>query len=114
MELAVHAGDEVGCGHVDELVLEVPLVLPHDGSVQIQVVLGGSDEAGARTVSVHSRGEDVQWTRHARGVVSAETQPAAEAVPWPPVDAEPIGLDGFYQQLADAGSLLQNYAHHGP
>ncbi|WP_010696245.1 type I polyketide synthase, partial [Saccharopolyspora spinosa] len=103
LELAVHAGYEVGCGHVDELVLEVPLVLPHDGSVQIQVVLGGSDEAGARTVSVYSRGEDVQWTRHARGVVSAEVQPAVEEVPWPPVGAEPIGLDGFYQQLADAG-----------
>ncbi|WP_375546897.1 acyltransferase domain-containing protein, partial [Streptomyces gossypii] len=37
VELAVRAGDEVGCDLVEELTLEAPLVLPERGGVAIQV-----------------------------------------------------------------------------
>ena len=51
VELAVRAGDAAGCGRVEELVLEAPLVLPSRGSVQIQVAVGsrgrGRPSAGA-------------------------------------------------------------------
>ncbi|WP_159073754.1 type I polyketide synthase, partial [Streptomyces sp. RTd22] len=35
VELAVQAGDQVGCDRVEELTLQAPLVLPEDGAVQV-------------------------------------------------------------------------------
>ncbi|MFJ4183571.1 type I polyketide synthase, partial [Streptomyces sp. NPDC089733] len=55
VELALRAGDEVGCGRVDNLTLEVPLVLPSEGAVQVQVTVGAPDERGERPVHVYSR-----------------------------------------------------------
>ena len=46
VELAVRAGDQAGCGRVEELTLEAPLVLPAEGAVQVQVMVGGPDEDG--------------------------------------------------------------------
>ena len=37
VELAIRAGDEVGCSVVDELMLAAPLVIPATGSVAVQV-----------------------------------------------------------------------------
>ncbi len=37
VELAIRAGDEVGCPYVRELTLQAPLVLPESGAVQVQV-----------------------------------------------------------------------------
>ncbi|MEV0504428.1 type I polyketide synthase, partial [Streptomyces spectabilis] len=71
VELAVRAGDEAGCGVLDELVIEAPLVVPEHGGVRVQVAVGGPGETGARTVEVYSQREDVDdggadaWTRHA-------------------------------------------------
>lgn len=55
LELAVRAGDEAGCGRVEELTLAAPLLLPEEGGVQVQVWVGSPDESGRRAVSVHSR-----------------------------------------------------------
>ncbi|MGW8366837.1 type I polyketide synthase, partial [Streptomyces wedmorensis] len=55
VDLVVRAGDEVGCGLLSELVIEAPLVLPERGGVQVRVSVGEVDEAGQRTVQVHSR-----------------------------------------------------------
>ena len=55
VELAIRAGDEVGCSVVDELTLQAPLMLPAASSVAIQVVVGPSEESGRRAVSVFSR-----------------------------------------------------------
>ena len=72
VELAIRAGDEVGCGVVDELNLAAPLVLPAGGSVAVQVVVGGPDDSGARAVSVFSRAEAGSgWSLHAEGVLRA-------------------------------------------
>ncbi|MGW4766386.1 acyltransferase domain-containing protein, partial [Streptomyces pseudogriseolus] len=48
VELALRAGDEVGCGHLEELTLEAPLVIPEQGAVQLQISVGGPDDAGRR------------------------------------------------------------------
>ncbi|MCP2342712.1 type I polyketide synthase [Actinomadura rupiterrae] len=104
VELAVRAGDEAGRGRVADLTLEAPLVLPERGGVAIQVAV----DAGLRTVTIHSRPEDAPadrpWTRHAVGrLADAAAEPAtdavaaAEAVVWPPENAEPIDLTGFYE-----------------
>ncbi|MFC3586300.1 type I polyketide synthase, partial [Streptantibioticus rubrisoli] len=39
VELAIRAGDQVGCDHLEELTLEAPLTLPENGAVGIQLVL---------------------------------------------------------------------------
>ncbi|MEU3188554.1 SDR family NAD(P)-dependent oxidoreductase, partial [Streptomyces sp. NPDC006923] len=107
LELAVRAGDEVGCGRVEELTLEAPLVLPDRGAVRLQVVVGAADGTGHRTVSVYSHLEGTSegpWTRHASGVLSAAA-PAAQTglTQWPPAGAEAVALDGLYEGLAEAG-----------
>ncbi|MEU8976251.1 SDR family NAD(P)-dependent oxidoreductase, partial [Streptomyces monashensis] len=106
VELAVRAGDEVGCGRLEELMMEAPLVVPHDGSVALQVVVGGADASGGRSVSVYSReeGADGAWTRHASGAVTPEAPAAGfELAQWPPADAEPLAVEGAYEALAGRG-----------
>ncbi|OBA64063.1 polyketide synthase [Mycobacterium sp. 1100029.7] len=105
VELVIRAGDEVNCGVVDELNLAAPLVLPADGSVAIQVVVGGPDEAGARAVSVFSRAEAGSgWALHAEGMLSAGTiEPSADLSAWPPVGAVPVDVGDGYDRLAERG-----------
>ncbi|WP_007026124.1 type I polyketide synthase, partial [Saccharomonospora iraqiensis] len=107
VDLAAHVGDEVGCPHVAEVALATPLVLPADGAaVELQVSVGAPDERGARTVVVHSRpaGEAVEWVTHADGVLTPAPPEAPDpAEQWPPADAEPVDLTGFYTQLAEGG-----------
>ncbi|MGW6598882.1 SDR family NAD(P)-dependent oxidoreductase, partial [Streptomyces sp. NPDC055036] len=57
LELAIRAGDEVGCDRVEELTLAAPLVLPERGAVRTQVRVGVADESGRRAVAIHSRAE---------------------------------------------------------
>ncbi|WP_421106309.1 type I polyketide synthase [Streptomyces sp. NEAU-S77] len=109
VELAVHAGDQVGCGLVEELTLEAPLVLPEVGGVQLQVSVGGAvDGAGRRSVEVYSRLEDAAadepWVRHASGALAeaAPTAPSDLGV-WPPAGATPVELDGLYEGMAGLG-----------
>ncbi len=58
VELAIRAGDEVGCSTVDELTLQAPLMLPVGdsgfGSVAVQVVVGAAKNR-ASAVSRFSR-----------------------------------------------------------
>ena len=56
VELALRAGDEVGCSVVEELTLLAPLVLPPGGGARVQVVVDAAGESGSRAVWVYSRG----------------------------------------------------------
>ncbi|WP_433655140.1 type I polyketide synthase [Nocardia sp. CA-128927] len=110
VELAVRAGDEVGCGVVEELTLETPLILSDTGATHIQVVVGDTDGAGRRALTVHSRSvgsaADTPWARHASGLLAVAAEPAAaefDFVEWPPVGATPIALEGVYDGLAQSG-----------
>ncbi|WP_172382404.1 type I polyketide synthase [Streptomyces sp. MNP-20] len=109
VELAVRAGDEVGCGVLEELTLAAPLVLPERGAVQLQVSVGAEDADGRFPVSVHSRdAQDPEgpWTRHASGFLAAvdgAAEPEGLTV-WPPRDAEPIDdAASLYDRLAGTG-----------
>ncbi|MGV9944255.1 SDR family NAD(P)-dependent oxidoreductase [Streptomyces sp. NPDC003401] len=107
-EMAVRAGDEVGCGGVRELVLAAPLVLPADGAVRIRVHVGAPDDSGDRPVSVHSRpdGDEGPWTRHASGALTPaapDDAPAADTAPWPPPNASAVPVTDFYRRRARAG-----------
>ncbi|WP_234320135.1 SDR family NAD(P)-dependent oxidoreductase [Streptomyces sp. SBT349] len=117
VELAVRAGDEVGCGVVEELVIEAPLVVPETGGVRVQVAVGGLEESGARAVTVYSASEDSVgdhdgevWTRHATGrlgpALAGSTDMAGFDVSvWPPAGAERVPLDvaGFYEEMRVRG-----------
>ncbi|MBB5924424.1 acyl transferase domain-containing protein/thioesterase domain-containing protein/acyl carrier protein [Actinoalloteichus hoggarensis] len=103
VELAARAGDEVGHGVVEELTLQAPLVFTADAVAEVRVSVGAVDDAGLRPVSVHSRGGD-GWTAHATGALSAPAAaPADDVAEWPPPDARPADLDGFYADLAMRG-----------
>ncbi|MFC0112322.1 type I polyketide synthase [Kibdelosporangium aridum] len=107
LELAIRAGDEVGCGHVSELVLEAPLVLPDRGGADVQLVVGAPDESGVRPITVHSRTGSQDWIRCASGslapaTLSSGTQSVFGDV-WPPKGAVAQDLDGHYDALADLG-----------
>ncbi|MGV0638388.1 type I polyketide synthase [Mycobacterium kansasii] len=105
-ELAVRAGDEVGCATVAELTVSAPLLLPTAGALQVQVVVGAADTSGQRTASVYSRAAqpDSSWTLHAEaalrpGVLAAETDWSV----WPPAGATPLDVTGAYEGLAARG-----------
>ncbi|MFD4673749.1 type I polyketide synthase [Lentzea sp. NPDC058450] len=102
VELALHAGEQVGCGTLDELTLQAPLVLPRTGSVQLQVVVG-APESGVRPITVHSRVDDEQWTRHATGALTESQDADFELTQWPPAGAEQIDVTDVYDGFADAG-----------
>ncbi|MFD8286779.1 SDR family NAD(P)-dependent oxidoreductase [Streptomyces lavendulae] len=104
VELAVRAGDQVGCGLLEELTLHAPLVLPERGGVQIQLAVGPADPDGRRTLTAYARHDDGAWTRHAEGLLApAAPAPAGLGDTWPPTGAEPVDLAPFHPRLADAG-----------
>ncbi|MHA7962487.1 polyketide synthase dehydratase domain-containing protein, partial [Streptomyces sp. L500] len=96
VELALRAGDEAGCGLLEELTLAAPLVLPEQGSVQVQVWVGEPDEAGRRAVTIHSRTGEEPWTLHASGFLTTSTAQTQEfdAAAWPPAGAEAVDVAG--------------------
>jgi acyl transferase domain-containing protein/acyl carrier protein len=123
VELALHAGSQVECESLEELVVESPLVLPERG-VQLQVAVDEPDEAGRRTVTIYARADnlardglraDMGWTRHASGVLAraetpaqeltALTEPAASlgAEQWPPAGAVAVDVEDVYADLAELG-----------
>jgi polyketide synthase 12 len=128
LELVLAAGRQAGCGGVEELTLEAPLVFAPGGAVQLQIALGEPDAEGRREVSVYSRaqsradaaraeaadevGDAGGWTRHASGTltdtdVASEGQDAdgAEALgsQWPPAGAQELDVESLYDRLAEAG-----------
>ncbi|WP_255316366.1 polyketide synthase dehydratase domain-containing protein, partial [Streptomyces morookaense] len=104
VELAIRAGDEVGCGSIEDLTLEMPLVVPERGGVTLQVSVGAEDEAGRRQFSMHSRVGDGAWVRHATGALSSAETPGAEIGEWPPPPAaEAVDLTAFYEGMAELG-----------
>jgi acyl transferase domain-containing protein len=105
LELAIRAGDEVGCDRVAELTLEAPLVLPERGGVTIRATVGAADEAGRRELTVHARDESVapRWVRHATGVLDSAPTPSFDLSAWPPEGAVPADWDGGYERWAELG-----------
>src|SRR5262249_12639895 len=103
LELGFAAARAVGSTTVSQLTLVVPLVLPEDGAVRVQVQVDApaEGEEGRRGLSIYSRLEDasegVQWPLQAQGVLSLAQEAAAAETGfevWPPVGGTPIDLPG--------------------
>ncbi|MFJ2157315.1 type I polyketide synthase [Streptomyces sp. NPDC087856] len=115
LELALWAGDFVGCAAVEELSLEVPLILPGSDGIQVRLVVGAADETGRRPLDMyaHPDGGDPTartWMRHATGSLAPGTPrtpvPADDVrslAVWPPPGARRLDIDGLYDTFADAG-----------
>ncbi|MFH8492723.1 SDR family NAD(P)-dependent oxidoreductase [Streptomyces coeruleorubidus] len=121
VEMALRAGEEVGCDVVDELVMLSPLALPGSAGVRVQVVVGArDDDSGRRPVDVYSRpdepgkpeesAEAASWIRNVSGQLGRGRRTAQddqtqqdELTHWPPEGAEAVDLTGAYAALADAG-----------
>ncbi|HEV7650973.1 MAG TPA: type I polyketide synthase, partial [Actinophytocola sp.] len=109
VELALRAGFEAGCEHLDDLTMEAPLALPEQGAVRLHVIVSPAGDDGRRAVTVYSQPDeadhdDQSWTRHAAGTLSITPPAAAPAVTaWPPAGAEQVDLTSFYATLAESG-----------
>ncbi|WP_206779087.1 acyltransferase domain-containing protein, partial [Frankia sp. CpI1-P] len=132
LDLAIGAGERVGAGGVEELVLAAPLALPARGIFDLQVTVGWPDDSGRRAVRIHSRpregdsgaaeaagiGESLPapsaWTRHAEGTLApgeGGPGPVAPARPdvtrpdvtRPPEEATALDAASLYERLAEAG-----------
>ncbi len=117
VELALHAGRQVGCELVRELIQEAPLVLTERSAVQVQLAVGEPDEAGCRSLTIHSRPDDAdgeglsaeeEWTCNASGVLAPGEGVAPEGwagsfagSAWPPEGAVALGVDDLYDRLAE-------------
>ncbi len=106
VELALHAGAESGCEELRELVLEAPLVLGEQDTVQLQVAVGEPDAEGCRSVGIFSRRqvadeeEPVEWTRQATGVVALANAPKPDSAP----DTRPSGASAPDSRLSSASA----------
>jgi acyl transferase domain-containing protein/NADP-dependent 3-hydroxy acid dehydrogenase YdfG len=120
VELAVLAGDQVGCDRIDELTMEAPLLLPDTGAVRLQMTVDAPDAAGRRAFHLHSRPEttaggptDAPWTRHGDGVLSGGRPPSpVDLSVWPPAGATPVELGDLYERMA-GGAMDYGPAFHG-
>ncbi|MEU8828722.1 type I polyketide synthase [Streptomyces sp. NPDC048636] len=108
LELAVQAGDQVGCDQVEELTLQAPLILPTRGALTLRVTVGEPDDGGRRPLNVHSRpdgaGFGEPWTPHATGTLAtAEPATPRELTAWPPADATELDVSDVYERFAASG-----------
>src|SRR5262249_37354446 len=74
VELALRAGDQVGCDRLDRLTPHAPLALPPDAAVHLQLTIGEPDGTGRRAIAVYSApapdAAPAGWTRHASGFLA--------------------------------------------
>ncbi|MEV7174934.1 type I polyketide synthase [Streptomyces sp. NPDC093224] len=113
VEMALSAAARVGAAEVEELTQQAPLVLPGRDEVAVRVLVGGPDGAGRRTLAVYARpqaaGPGEAWQLHAAGTLTDGPAPegaapySADPTAWPPPGAEPVDLDGVYDDLAALG-----------
>nr|WP_244209026.1 type I polyketide synthase [Streptomyces pactum] len=111
-ELALWAGGHFGLDRVADLVLELPLVLPAQGGLRVQLWVGTEKSAGEREFGLYAQheqsAEDV-WTRHAQGTLAAARGvPDGDLTAWPPAGAEAVDIAGLHAGFAAAGF------HYGP
>nr|BFE69893.1 hypothetical protein GCM10020092_031940 [Actinoplanes digitatis] len=92
LELALRAGDQVGCDRVERLEIGAPLALTEQSAVALQVRVGEPGDDGVRPVAVHSRADDGPWVERARGALAPDGGEPGELGPDPVEATLPDGL----------------------
>ncbi len=113
VEIALAAAQHVGSHGVEELTLQAPLFLPGERTVQLQVTVSEPDSQMRRQIEIYSQsraGEDESedaWVRHATGTLCSEqgmsSLSAFAGGEWPPIGAQELDVEFFYDRLAEAG-----------
>ncbi|MGY0063230.1 beta-ketoacyl synthase N-terminal-like domain-containing protein [Streptomyces sp. LZ34] len=110
LELALCAAEHTDSPHVEELLLHHPLTLHPSDRLDLQIVVSTADDTDRRVLHIYTRppaGPTAEWTRHATATLADEPaadQPtAAREAAWPPVEAEPVDITGFYDRAAANG-----------
>lgn len=106
LEFVSRGADVVGDDHINELIVEAPLVLT-DSAVEIQVDISPAGTDATHEIQVHSRvvgDPDPSWTRHASAVTSYTPGTATgDLAVWPPVGATSVDTADVYERLLDTG-----------
>ncbi|WP_279617038.1 type I polyketide synthase [Streptomyces yokosukanensis] len=114
LEMILRAGDEVGCGGLERIVVEEPLTVPEHGHTQIRVTVDGSDPDGRRRAAVHGRPLDPEqgpWTCHARAVLApGMPQPAFDLRTWAPPTDGAAALPGAHRVWQQDGRTFAEIA----
>ncbi|MYT32043.1 MULTISPECIES: type I polyketide synthase, partial [unclassified Streptomyces] len=99
LELALRAARHAGARGVADLALHTPLPLTASGvEVQVWTAPGGGE------LEIRARTGDGDWVTHATGALTEDAAaPDWSPAQWPPTDAEPVPVDGLYDDLADRG-----------
>jgi acyl transferase domain-containing protein/acyl carrier protein len=106
LDIVLEAGAQVGCDTVEELLFEAPLVMPAEGELFLQVVVGPGEPEAPRDVQVFSRSGSTDWTRCASGVLVAGAAGGGVcdwATVWPPAGATAVDVAEGYSRLVDLG-----------
>ncbi|MFQ6399110.1 SDR family NAD(P)-dependent oxidoreductase [Nocardia sp. KC 131] len=119
-EFLLVAGGRIGCGVVDELTSQAPIVLNDDDEVELQVLVQAADETGHRQFECYFRtSPEGAWVHNATGGLATEwagdsvllERLAAEQ--WPPADADVVDITGIRAQLAKDSGLEYGPAFAG-
>ncbi len=118
IDVALLAGEAVGCPLLTEVIFEAPLVLAEREVAQLQVRVQGTEDSGSRRFAIYSRSEGAaegagEWTRHGSGILAREGDAASLAAverierlaaeSWPPAGATALDVDRVYARLARRG-----------
>ncbi|MGW4775005.1 type I polyketide synthase, partial [Nocardia sp. NPDC004278] len=108
VELAIQAGEHVGCPTLRELTLRAPMIIPAAAQVDLQVVVGRIEASGHRPISVYSRIDAhvdaaMPWTLHAQGALGSGQVTPVDLVEWPPFGAVAVDVAGVYDRLLGRG-----------
>ncbi|MEV0251129.1 acyltransferase domain-containing protein [Nocardia sp. NPDC050712] len=109
VELALEAGAQVGHPHLDELVIEAPLVISDEGtSARIQLQPSGPGYAFTIYARPAGAAPDQGWIRQAAGRLSSavpEPDPAEfeDFATWPPTAATSIEIGDLHDRLTAEG-----------
>ncbi|BCJ50483.1 hypothetical protein Asp14428_19580 [Actinoplanes sp. NBRC 14428] len=108
VELALRAAGQAGCGVLDELTIEAPLLIAAERTVALQILVEAAGQEGHRRITISARpdgDDDAPWTRHATGTASGTGNPPGPdpLTEWPPRGADPVDVAGAYDLFAAAG-----------
>ncbi|MGP4000505.1 SDR family NAD(P)-dependent oxidoreductase, partial [Streptomyces sp. 8N706] len=104
VDLMWHVAGEAGLSTVGELALHAPVPVPDQEPAPVRVSVAPEDAQELREATVHTLAEDGSWVHHATAMLGTEPARSAESLAaWPPPGAEPVEVDGLYDELAAAG-----------